>query len=55
MQPPAPAMRTIEIDEQVHDVLARTAATRDTDINGALHYVLEAPASPAASSDEDDD
>lgn len=48
MQPSAPATRTIEVDEHVYDVLARTAATRDTDINGALKYLIEAPAVPAA-------
>ena len=48
MQPSTPAIRTIEVDEKVYDVLTRTAATRDTDINGALRYLIEAPAVPAA-------
>ena len=47
--------RTIEVTEEVYDVLARTAASRDTDINGALRYLTEAPAVPAASADNDDD
>jgi len=55
MQPPTPATRTIEVDEHVYDVLARTAATRDTDINGALKYLIEAPAVPAAPSQDDDE
>ncbi len=55
MEKSAPATRTIEVDEQVFDVLARTAATRDTDINGALKYLLEAPAVTAAPSPDDDE
>jgi hypothetical protein len=47
--------RTIEVDDEVYDVLARTAASRDTDINGALRYLTEAPAVPTAQSDNDDD
>ncbi|GAB1641519.1 hypothetical protein [Krasilnikovia sp. MM14-A1259] len=46
---------TIKVDEQVFDVLTRTAEARDTDINGALRYLIEAPAVPAAPSDDDDD
>ena len=38
MEPSPPATRTIEVDQQVYDVLARTEVTRDTDINGALKY-----------------
>ena len=55
MQPSTPATRTIEVDEKVYDVLARTAATRDTDINGALTYLIEAPAVPAAPTSDDDE
>lgn len=46
--------RRIEVDEEVYEVLARTAASRDTDINGALRYLIEAPPVPAASSADDD-
>ena len=46
---------TIEVDEQVYDVLARTARSRDTDINGVLQYLLEAPAVTAAPSPDDDE
>lgn len=55
MQPTAPATHTITVDEQVYDVLARTAQSRDTDINGALKYLLEAPAVTAAPSQDDDE
>jgi hypothetical protein len=55
MQPSPPATRTIEIDEEVYDVLARTAASRDTDINGVVKYLIEAPAVPAASNPDDDE
>lgn len=55
MEPSTPATRTIEVDEKVYDVLARTAATRDTDINGALKYLLEAPAVTAGPSQDDDE
>lgn len=51
----APTTRTIEVDEQVYDVLTRTATTRDTDINGALRYLIEAPAVPAATAPSDDE
>jgi hypothetical protein len=50
-----PTTRTIEVDEQVYDVLARTARSRDTDINGVLKYLLEAPAVTAVSSQDDDE
>ena len=55
MASPAPATRTIEVDEQVYDVLDRTAKSRDTDINGVLKYLLEAPAVTAVSSADDDE
>ena len=51
-----PTTCTIEVDEQVYDVLARTARSRDTDINDVLKYLLEAPAvSPASSRDDDEE
>ena len=55
MESSAPATRTIEVDDKVYDVLARTAATRDTDINGALRYLIEAPAVPVTPSLGDDE
>jgi hypothetical protein len=55
MEPSTPTTRTIEVDEHVYDVLTRTATTRDTDINGALRYLIEAPAVPAASNPDDDE
>jgi negative regulator of replication initiation len=51
----APSTRTIEVDEQVYDVLARTARSRDTDINDVLKYLLEAPAVTTVSSQDDDE
>jgi hypothetical protein len=50
-----PARRQIEVDADVYDVLERTAASRDTDINGALRYLVEAPTPPTAASDDDED
>lgn len=55
MEPTASVSHTITVDAQVFDVLTRTAATRDTDINGALKYLLEAPAVTAAPSQDDDE
>ena len=55
MESSAPATHMIEVDEHLYDVLARTAATRDTDINGALRYLIEAPAVPAAPTSDDDE
>lgn len=37
------------------DLLARTAATRDTDINGALRYLIAAPAVTTAPTPDDED
>jgi hypothetical protein len=52
----AATTRTIEVDEDVHDVLQRTAATRETDANEVLRYLLEVPEVPAAvDTDEDDE
>lgn len=50
-----PSTRMIEVDEQVYDVLAHTAETRDTDINGVLKYLLEAPAVTATPSQDDEE
>jgi hypothetical protein len=49
-----PPTRRIDVDNEVYDVLARTAASRDTDINGALRYLIEAPPVPAAASGDND-
>jgi hypothetical protein len=49
-----PARRQIEVDADVYDVLERTAASRDTDINGALRYLVEAPTPPTAARDDED-
>ena len=50
-------LRRVEVSEDVYEVLARTARTRDTDINGVLRYLLETPTAPAPDGDtgEDDD
>ena len=55
MQPASASMRTILVDEQVFEVLARTAETRDTDINGVLKYLLEAPAVTTGAVRDDDE
>lgn len=44
----------IEVDEHVYDVLARTAISRDTDINGVLRYLIEAPAITASPQDDEE-
>ncbi|MEU8159483.1 hypothetical protein [Micromonospora parva] len=49
-----PGLRTIEVADDVYDVLKRTADSRDTDINGALRYLIEVPA-PRAATDDDED
>lgn len=49
-----PGLRTIEVADDVHDVLKRTADSRDTDINGALRYLIEIP-TPRADTDDDED
>jgi hypothetical protein len=51
----ASGTRTIEVEEQVYDVLNRTAQSRDTDINGALKYLLEAPTVTAVPPQDDDE
>ncbi|WP_166458706.1 hypothetical protein [Verrucosispora sioxanthis] len=45
--------RTVEVDADVYDVLERTAANRDTDVNGVLRYLIEVP-TPRASADDED-
>lgn len=45
----------IHVEEKVYDLLQRTAASRDTDINGALLYLLEAPAVLATAAHDDED
>ena len=55
MAAPEPGTHTVEIDAEVYDVLARTAATRDTDINGVLRYLIEAPTVPTTPATRDDE
>jgi hypothetical protein len=48
--------RAILVDDEVFDVLSRTAETRKSDINGALrHLILDGPAAAQPSNDEDED
>lgn len=47
------ASHTVEVDAEVYDVLERTATSRGTDINGALHYLIEVPTPQTAGDDED--
>ncbi|WP_435209073.1 hypothetical protein [Micromonospora sp. bgisy143] len=47
-------LRTIEVADDVYDVLKRTADSRDTDINGALSYLMEVPTPQAAAEDDED-
>jgi hypothetical protein len=55
MTEPKPATRQIEISDEAYELLARTAESRGTDINGALLYLMQAPAVPTAPADTDDD
>ncbi|ROP28114.1 hypothetical protein [Couchioplanes caeruleus] len=51
-----PGWHQIEVSQDSYDVLARTAKTRGTDINGVLRYLLElspVPTTPAETDDED--
>lgn len=50
-----PATRQIEISDDVYDLLSRTAADRETDINGVLRYLLQVPAVSVAPVDGDED
>lgn len=49
-----PGLRMIEVTDDVYDVLKRTADSRDTDINGALRYLMEVPTPRAAAEDDED-
>jgi hypothetical protein len=55
MTDPTPATRQIEVSAEAYEVLARTAESRGTDINGALRYLLDVPAVSAAPEDGDED
>ncbi|MEU0557482.1 hypothetical protein [Dactylosporangium sp. NPDC006015] len=55
MTNPAGGRRTIEVDADVYEVLASTATTRNTDVNGALRYLIEVPPVPAARTDNEDE
>jgi hypothetical protein len=57
MATPTPGTRTIRVDEEVFDILSRTASAQGTDINGAVRYLLltppAVPAEPAEDRDEE--
>ncbi|MEV0604743.1 hypothetical protein AB0I61_00005 [Polymorphospora rubra] len=55
MTDPMPARRTIEVDDDVYNLLQRTASTQATDINGALRYLMEVPTPRTAAEDDDED
>lgn len=55
MTTPAPGRHIIEISDEAFDVLARTAETQGTDFDGALRYLMQAPAVPTVRQDEDQD
>ncbi|MEU8662019.1 hypothetical protein [Actinoplanes philippinensis] len=50
-----PGTQTIKVDEEVFDVLSRTASAQGTDINGALRYLLTPPAVPAEPAEDHDE
>ncbi len=53
MAMPAPGRRIIEISEEAFDVLARTAESQGTDFDGALRYLMRAPALPTTRQNEE--
>jgi hypothetical protein len=55
MTMPAPGRRIIEISDEAFDLLARTAETQGIDFDGALRYLMQAPAVPTARQDKDQD
>ncbi|GLZ01894.1 hypothetical protein [Actinoplanes sp. NBRC 103695] len=55
MTQPAAAMHTIMVDEEMFDLLNRTATTHETDANGALHYLLDVPPVPVSAPADDDE
>lgn len=50
-----PGWHQIEVSQDSYDVLARTAQTRGTDINGVLRYLLELPPAPTTRTETDDE
>ncbi|WP_341718814.1 hypothetical protein QQG74_03290 [Micromonospora sp. FIMYZ51] len=50
-----PGLHTIEVADDVYEVLKRTADSRGTDINGALRYLIEVPTPRTAAEDDDED
>lgn len=55
MAEPAASTHTVIVDEEVFDLLSRTATTHQTDINGALRYLITVPPVPvSAPTDEDE-
>jgi hypothetical protein len=55
MNNPEPERHIIEISDEAYDVLTRTAETLGTDHNGALRYLMEAPAVPVTPTTSGDD
>jgi hypothetical protein len=55
MTQPAASTHTILVDEEMFDLLNRTATTHQTDANGALHYLLAVPPVPASPPTDDDE
>jgi hypothetical protein len=55
MTDPAPATRQIEVSDETYEGLAEFAASRGTDIHGALRYLVESATTATADGDADDD
>ena len=55
MTEPTPTTRQIEVSDDTYDGLAEFAASRGTDIHGALRYLLESATSAATADGEADD
>lgn len=54
MESAASAQNLVEVDDEVYEVLSRTAEARGTNISEVVKYLVQAPVVPAAR-DEDDD
>ena len=55
MTDPTPATRQIEVSAETYDGLAEFAASRGTDIHGALRYLVESASTRATADDDADD
>lgn len=50
-----PGWHQIEVSPEHYDILAHTAKTQGTDINGVLRYLLKLPPVPTTPAETDDE